>query len=252
MSTMYMSWRFVCRLSSKDGPRPLRRLSCSSTVAGAGARAPMPPAPAALGVKLDPLGALPLHVRHAARAVTAQLEAAGLPCAVAGAVACNAHGHQRATRDVDVLVNARDTDKVRHVLLDRGWSARFPGARKLLHDTANAVNVNILRSGEFPGSWQPKPVAFPELSQDSLDVVVVDGVRFVTLPKLIELKLASGTSLFPCSKEYPDLADVYALIKANSLPLAYVYELHISVRVAYCKIWRDWNESGTSGTDPKP
>jgi hypothetical protein len=65
----------------------------------------------------------------------------------------------------------------------------------------------------------------------SEDVVAIDGARVIPLPRLIELKLVSGTSA-PGSRR-KDLADVYALIAANRLPREY----------AYCKIWDDWQES---------
>ncbi len=75
----------------------------------------------------------------------------------------------------------------------------------------------------------------------SEDVVAIDGARVIPLPRLIELKLVSGTSA-PGSRR-KDLADVYALIAANRLPREY----------AYCKIWDDWQESrkwGGAGLDP--
>jgi hypothetical protein len=74
----------------------------------------------------------------------------------------------------------------------------------------------------------------------SEDVVAIDGARVIPLPRLIELKLVSGTSA-PGSRR-KDLADVYALIAANRLPREY----------AYCKIWDDWQESRKwgAGLDP--
>jgi len=162
-------------------------------------------------------------------------------------VACNAYGHRRATQDVDVLVNARDADEVRAELVGRGWTPRFPGARKMLHDTIHSVDVDVLHSGGFPGDGLPKPVSFPELSPRSDDVTMIDGMRFITLPRLIELKLASGTS---AASRIKDLADVYALIAANKLPRGYAVELDVSVRAAYCKIWDEWAASRSSGVDP--
>jgi hypothetical protein len=68
----------------------------------------------------------------------------------------------------------------------------------------------------------------------SEDVVAIgDGARVIPLPRLMELKLVSGTSA-PGSRR-KDLADVYALIAANRLPREYAYEVDCSVREAYCK-----------------
>jgi hypothetical protein len=86
------------------------------------------------------------------------------------------------------------------------------------------------------------------LAPTSEDVVAIDGARVTPLPRLIELKLVSGTSA-PGSRR-KDLADVYALIAANRLPREYAYEVDCSVREAYCKIWDDWQESRKSGLDP--
>ena len=210
--------------------------------------AALPPPPLDDDPREGALSGLPPLVAAAARAVTGRLSAAGAPCAIIGAVACNAYGHRRATSDVDVLVNARDADAVRAALVGYGWVARFPGARKMLRDRVHGVDVDVLHSGEFPGDGLPKRVAFPELSSSSEDVVAVDGARVIPLPRLIELKLASGTSA-PASRR-KDLADVDALIAANNLPRAYAAELDISMRAHYVKIWDEWQESRKAGLDP--
>ena len=196
----------------------------------------------------DALSGLPPGVADAARAVTQRLASLGWPCAVIGAVACNAYGHRRATSDVDVLVNAADMDAVHCALAGHGWSARYPGARKMLRDKVHNVDVDVLTSGGFPGDGLPKPVAFPELSRAGTDVVLIDGVRVVPLPRLLELKLASGASA-PSSRG-KDLADVYALIAANALPRVYATELDVSVRAEYCRIWDGWQADRISGLNP--
>lgn len=213
--------------------------------------APLPPPPssdeAGEGARIGALRGLPPGVAEAARAVTSHLAATGAPCAVVGAVACHAYGHRRATSDVDVLVNACNLDAVRSALVGHGWAPRFPGARKMLRDKAYGVDVDLLAGG-YPGDGLPKPVAFPVLSPLSEDVEMIDGVRVIPLPRLIELKLASGTSA-PASRG-KDLADVYALIAANDLPRVYAVELDVSVRAAYCKIWDERQASRIAGIDP--
>lgn len=245
--------RLCGRLAALPPPLPLRRRSrlrlSTAPPLRLGAAPLPPPPPAAAGEwREGALSGLPPAVAAAARALTAELSAAGTPCAIVGAVACNAYGHRRATADVDVLVNARDADAVRATLVGRGWAARFPGARKMLRDKVRGVDVDVLLSGDFPGDGLPKRVSFPELSPTSEDVVAIDGARIIPLPRLIELKLASGTSA-PGSRR-KDLADVYALIAANRLPREYALEVDCSVREAYCKIWDDWQESHKSGLDP--
>ena len=190
---------------------------------------------------------LPLPVAEAARSVSRRLEAAGVSCAIVGAVACAAYGHVRATTDVNVLINAHDADTLRSTLVGHGWMPRFPGARKMLRDILHGVDVDVLYSGGFPGDGLPKPVSFPELSSASTSVEIFDGARVISLPLLIDLKLASGSSAPSRGK---DLADVYALIASNHLPRCYANELDVSVRAAYCKIWDDWQAARVSGIDP--
>ena len=85
-------------------------------------------------------------------------------------------------------------------------------------------------------------------SEDVVATGIGDGARVIPLPRLIELKLVSGTSA-PGSRR-KDLADVYALIAANRLLREYAYEVDCSVHEAYCKFWDDWQESRKSGLDP--
>jgi hypothetical protein len=88
--------------------------------------------------------------REAAERLTAALSAAGIPHAIAGGVACNAYGHQRATQDVDVLVNSETLNDVVRALGGGGWTARYAGAKRSWRDAAARVDVDLLLSGEFP------------------------------------------------------------------------------------------------------
>ncbi len=47
-----------------------------------------------------------------------------------------------------------------------------------------------------------------------------------------------------------DLADVYALIKANKLPRVYALELDRSVRQAYVTLWDTYDAARLSGAEP--
>ncbi|KAJ1639125.1 hypothetical protein T492DRAFT_899614 [Pavlovales sp. CCMP2436] len=131
--------------------------------------------------------------------LTKRLESVGAPFAVIGGVACNAYGHRRATQDVDILVNAKDIEYVHDSLVGKGWTPRYAHARRSYRDRVHGgVHVNVLCGGEYPGDGLPKPVAFPDPL--TAGVELVDGVRVLTLHKLIELKLASGTSA-PASRQ---------------------------------------------------
>lgn len=190
----------------------------------------------------SPLWGLPEHVRIAAEQISAALSAKDVPYAIAGGIACHAHGHRRATEDVDVLVNAEDAKGAVFSLLDSspGYAPRFRGSRRSWRDTKNRVDIDLLVSGDYPGDGLPKPIVFPELARlappqtHDWHTRVIAGLRFVDLVTLIELKLASALS---APHRLKDAADVQALISANSLPREFVVELHVSVRPEFVRLW---------------
>jgi hypothetical protein len=82
-----------------------------------------------------------------------------------------------------------------------------------------------------PGDGKPKPVSFP----DPAAVAVADGsARYLPLPKLVELKLASGLS---AAHRVKDIADVVELIRAAKLPRELGADLDASVRAKYDELW---------------
>jgi hypothetical protein len=62
---------------------------------------------------------------------------------------------------------------------------------------------------------------------------VIDGVRTITLEKLIELKLASGIT---APDRLKDLADVQELIKAKSLDSSFASKIDSSVRDKFLEL----------------
>ena len=170
------------------------------------------------------------EVHAAMRRLCATLEADGIPYAIAGAMALNAHGYQRVTVDVDILLT-RDglaAFKARH--LGRGWVERFPGSRGM-RDTEHNVKIDVLITGDYPGDGAPKPVSFP-----SPDVAIRgDGVMLLPIERLVELKLASGMTN---PDRLKDLADVQELIRAARLPLELGAQLDPMVQARYAEIWR--------------
>jgi hypothetical protein len=190
----------------------------------------------------SPLASLPTHVRLAAQQLSAALNEKSIPHAIAGGIACHAHGHHRATEDVDLLVNAEDARGAVFSFLDNSpsYSPRFRGSRRSWKDNANRVDIDLLVSGDFPGDGLPKPVVFPELAPlgpsqtHDWHTRIIGGLRFVDLVTLIELKLASALT---APHRLKDAADVQALIAANALPREFAVELHVSVRPEYVRLW---------------
>ena len=70
-------------------------------------------------------------------------------------------------------------------------------------------------------------------------MVEVDGIRVVSLEKLIELKLASGMS---APHRLRDLADVQDLITRLDLSLSLADSLDPSVQAAYRDLWAKANK----------
>ena len=170
-------------------------------------------------------------VYESMRRLAKRLEAEGIAYAVIGGMAVTAHGHPRLTLDVDILLTPAGLKKFREQLVGRGYVATFPGATKTFIDTESKVKIEIITAGEFPGDGLPKPVQFPDPTETSIER---DAVRFITLEKLIELKLASGLT---APHRLRDLADVQDLIIALDLPLELEEKLNASVRAEYRRLW---------------
>jgi hypothetical protein len=158
-----------------------------------------------------------------------RLRELGVPYAVAGGMALVAHGYARTTVDVDVLIAADGLSAVHQQLAGRGYSPPFEGSRNL-RDTRTGVRIEFIVSGQFPGDGKPKPVAFPRPEDVAVEI---DGIRYVSLPALIELKLASGMTN---PGRLRDLADVQELIRELSLPREFAEQLNPYVRDKFVEL----------------
>ena len=149
---------------------------------------------------------------------------------VIGAVALLARGYPRFTEDIDLVMTAEGLEKFHDELVGVGYAPAFPGARKRLRSTTDNVSIEVMISGEYPGDGKPKPVSMPIPSTASEEI---DGTKFVTLEKLIELKLASGIS---ASDRLKDLADVQELIKIKKLDEGFAEKLDPYVRPKFLEL----------------
>lgn len=169
------------------------------------------------------------EVHAAMRKLCMTLEADTIPYAVAGAMALNAHGYQRVTTDIDVLLTRDGLAAFKANHLGRGWVELFAGS-KGMRDTEHNVKIDILLTGDYPGDGKPKPVSFP----DPRVAIRGEGVMVLPVNHLVELKLASGMTN---ADRLKDLADVQELIRAATLPLELGDELNPMVREKYAEIW---------------
>jgi len=158
------------------------------------------------------------------------LDRHGIEYAIIGAVALTAHGYPRFTADVDIILTKEGLQVFHRELVGLGYRPAFEGARKKLRSTLNGVAIEFIMEGEYPGDGKPKPVSFPRPSMASIEI---EGVRVITLEKLIELKLASGMT---APDRLKDLADVQELIKLRSLSVEFAQRLNPYVRDKYLEL----------------
>lgn len=164
------------------------------------------------------------------RALARRLDELGIPYAVVGAMALNAHGFRRFTDDVDLLVTSAGLKAIHEQLEGRGYVPPFKGSKQL-RDTEHGVRVEFLVTGGFPGDGKAKPVSFP----DPAAVAVKIGQFSVTnLPTLVTLKLASGMTNPGRMK---DLGDVQEAIRTLNLTRDYAEQLDPYVREKYRELW---------------
>ena len=176
--------------------------------------------------------------------LSSDLKRQGIDYMVIGAVALLAYGYPRFTEDIDLVMTMEGLEAFHRNLIGVGYRPAFQGARKKLRSTRDGVSIEVLTSGEYPGDGKPKPVSFPVPADSSTDI---DGVRIVTLEKLIELKLASGMT---APDRLKDLADVQELIKVRGLTSDFAEQLNPYVREQYLELCRAVEQARqNSGSD---
>ena len=170
-------------------------------------------------------------VHRTLRKIAGQLDELGISYAIVGGMALGAHHFVRATVDVDILVNGDGLAKLHTELDGRGFVRPFAGSRNL-KDVETGVRIEFLVQGQYPGDGKPKPVAFPDPAACG---ELINGIRFLQLPPLIEIKLASGMTN---PGRLRDLADVQELIRVLKLPRNYSLSLHSFVRLKFEELWQ--------------
>jgi hypothetical protein len=160
-------------------------------------------------------------VHKTMRRLAKQLEKAKIPYAVLGGMAVNAHGYQRTTGDLDVLLTAAGFAEFRRRFVPKHYQPHAERGRRFT-DQKNQVTVDFLITGMYPGSGRPGPVAFPDPAQSS---GVIEAVKVVDLLTLVQLKLAAH--------RHQDFADVVHLIDVHKLDETFADRLDPSLRRDY-------------------
>jgi hypothetical protein len=161
------------------------------------------------------------EVHKAMRRVVKRLERAGIPYALMGGMAVNAHKYERTTADVDILLTADGLAEFRRRFVKKNYLPKEGRSRRFV-DRVNETEVDFLLTGHFPGSGKPGPIAFPDPAEVSEEI---ESIRVVNLRTLIELKLAA--------RRHRDFGDVVELIRFNNLDESFADCLHPSVRSDY-------------------
>jgi hypothetical protein len=143
-----------------------------------------------------------------------RLQEVDIPYAVMGGMAVWAHGVEHTTTNVDVLLTGRGLD---------GWRARLVGvdldqeplrSRRFV-DRRNGMPVVVRLTGHHPGWGGRGPLTFPDPAEAG---EVIGPIRVLTLPHLIQLKLAAS--------RFRDLAAVEALARVHRLDESFLNRLH--------------------------
>ena len=177
-------------------------------------------------------------VHETLRRICKRLNDMEIPYAVVGGMALFKYGYRRFTEDVDILVSRESLSKIHKELDGLGYRPPFTGS-KHLRDTQHKVKIEFLVTGDFPGDGKPKEVVFP----DPQEVSNVDnGVSYINLETLVELKLASGMT---GQDRMKDLVDVQSLIGILELPQSFGESLADYVRPKFDELWKAANSSAT-------
>src|SRR5689334_13946851 len=89
------------------------------------------------------------NVYKSLRKIASKLHELGIPYAVAGGMALVAHGYDRTTDDVDVLITPEGLKTAQEALEGLGYLAPFKGSKQL-RDTETSVRIEFLVTGQFP------------------------------------------------------------------------------------------------------
>jgi len=169
---------------------------------------------------------LPGRYGQVVKALDHLLQAIGCEAVVGGGWAVWRHGYVgRVTQDIDIIVPAAQVDEFLRAASVAGFQVlRVPAGRwpKLLHRDTD-VDVDILPEGARPGTpSKPAPTTIPHPSRIGASG---PALRYVSMPALIELKLAAGRT--------QDQADVIKLIQANPNQLPAIREHLAHVHADY-------------------
>lgn len=186
---------------------------------------------------------LPGRYGRVVKALDQVLAACDCEAVVGGGWAVWRHGYVgRVTQDVDIVLPADRIDDFKRTAVVSGFdvlpepAGRWP---KLRH-RETGIEVDVLPEGGRPGTTaKPAPTTIAHPSRLGAQRGVL---TYITLPALVELKLAAG--------RLRDEADVLELLRENrdQLPAvrAYLAAVHTTYARRFDELVRELDESATS------
>jgi hypothetical protein len=172
---------------------------------------------------------------HVAERCNDLLSGAGIPYAICGGVAVCLHGYQRNTVDLDLVIRSSESDAVRKILSEGGFTWDKANAE---FRTPDGIAVQFLISGQKAGKGSevtiPEPIGV-------LNVESLEELPVVRLSRLIEMKIACG--LGNQRRTHKDFADVVELIALRNLDGTFARHLHKSLRPTFRELVRNANAS---------
>ena len=166
-----------------------------------------------------------------ARRCSDLFKSAQIPYCICGGVAVCLHGYRRNTVDVDLIIQPEDGERVRALLQDSGFTWN---PRSVEFTTEDGYVVQLLVAGSKAGKNSDVRVVSPE---GDLNVEELEGLSVVRLSRLIEMKIACGTSNL--RRTHKDFADVVELIAIRKLDGSFARFLHKSVRATFRELVRN-------------
>ena len=161
----------------------------------------------------------------------ALLTDAGIAYSVCGGVAVCLHGYHRNTTDLDLVIRSEDSDSVRRVLTEAGFTW---DPEKAEFRTQDGIAIQFLIAGQKAGKGTEVAVSEPI---GDLNVERIEGLSVVRLSRLIEMKIACGMSNL--RRTHKDFADVVELIAIRHLDGSFARFLHKSLRPTFRELVRN-------------
>jgi hypothetical protein len=150
--------------------------------------------------------------------------------AVAGDLAMFFHGLERSSDVLELLVSRESLSEIHQRATGIDFASEY--GNKDIRDKTNSVTVKFLVAGDYPGDGRRKPVVHPDPLEAGEEK---NGINWMKLPTLIEIKLASGMTSPAKSK---DLSDVQELIAGLQLTEDYSEQLNPYVRAKFLELPR--------------